>query len=156
MRKKRPLEERFWNKVSIVPDETSCWDWTGSPSGFHYGMIGLNGSYIRTHRASWEMHFGQIPNGLCVLHKCDNRRCVRPDHIFLGTKSSNNADRYIKGRDARGVRNGRSVLNDEIVIKIKRLYRPNRVFGARKIAAKLGLNYSTVNGVVGGVNWKWL
>ena len=149
-----PLTDRFWRKVNVVRDATSCWNWVGGPFGEGlYGIIGVNGSSIRTHRVSWEIHFGKIPDGECVLHECDNKKCVRPDHLFLGTKSSNNSDRHAKNRDAKGSRNGKSVLNDGIVREIKRLYQ-RRSFGARKIAVKLGLNYSTVNNVTAGRVWK--
>jgi hypothetical protein len=88
------VEERFWAKVRT---SKGCWEWTACTRN-GYGRLGLNGGVADAHRLSWEMHYGQIPNGLCVLHHCDNRLCVRPDHLFLGTRGDNIADMDAKGR----------------------------------------------------------
>lgn len=100
------FEQRFWEKVSkngpIHPVlKTRCWVWTASTNGFGYGLIqrGARGEgNERAHRASWQLHCGAIPDGLCVLHRCDNPPCVNPQHLFLGTKLVNNHDMMAKGR----------------------------------------------------------
>lgn len=96
MPRSRPLVERFWEKVEKT---AGCWVWTGSRVFYGYGNIGGPGNKnIRAHRLSWELHNGPIPNGLCVLHTCDNPGCVRPDHLFLGTQKQNAEDKAQKGR----------------------------------------------------------
>jgi len=89
--------DHFWDRVDKSGD---CWLWTGNrfPAGLGYGR------FIRwpAHRIAYELTHGSIPDGLCVLHSCDNPPCVRPDHLFLGTITDNNADRDAKGRLARG------------------------------------------------------
>lgn len=97
-----PLDVRFWNKVDKTGD---CWLWTGATKdGFPYGIIcppggtGKGRPPIRAHRLSWEMAHGPIPRGMVVCHKCDQPRCVRPEHLFLGTQGDNVRDAAEKGR----------------------------------------------------------
>jgi len=79
---------------------------------YGYGQIrDEQGSYATAHRISWRLHNGDIPAGMCVLHKCDNPRCVRPEHLFLGTQADNIADKVRKGRQARGERHGMARAN---------------------------------------------
>ena len=115
-------EERFWMKVDkegLVPDLAirlgRCWVWTASLRNKGYGAFVYcrNGEVVqgRAHRFSWELHFGPIPTDMCVLHRCDNPSCVRPSHLFLGTKRDNNIDMVSKGRHVPGgtYRKGRYV-----------------------------------------------
>lgn len=90
------FEERFWNKVSKGKDD-ECWNWTGC-TVIGYGVLKNHSKPIKTHRASWIIHFGSIPKGMCVCHKCDNKLCCNPNHLFLGTFADNNHDRDKKGR----------------------------------------------------------
>lgn len=85
----------FWDKVNKTSD---CWNWTGATNKWKrglggYGIIGIDGKNIKSHRFSWELHNGPIPKGKFVLHKCNNRLCVNPDHLYLGTQRNNMMDR---------------------------------------------------------------
>ena len=82
---------------------TTCEEWPGAVSGVGYGQRWAQGRVVSAHRFAWEEAHGPIPEGLCVLHHCDNRRCIRVDHLFLGTRADNSLDMVRKGR-ARGGR----------------------------------------------------
>lgn len=87
------VEDRFWPKVEKTND---CWIWIAS--GGRYGHFKYNGRIEMAHRVSWLLEYGEIPDGLDVLHRCDRPRCVRPDHLFLGTHADNMRDMRAKGR----------------------------------------------------------
>ena len=94
------LAERFWAKV--VQSE-GCWQWTGAKTGDGYGAISSGGrkdGMVRAPRVSWALHFGAIPAGLVVCHRCDNPECTNPAHLFLGTHKDNAHDAIAKGRAA--------------------------------------------------------
>ena len=96
----RPYAAPFSASVRKGP---GCWEWTASRQKFGYGTKWHNGSVQLAHRIAWEEANGPIQEGMCVLHRCDNPKCVRPDHLFLGTVADNNADRHAKGRDGGGL-----------------------------------------------------
>ncbi len=93
----KPLEERFWAKVR---KSDGCWEWTGAANRQGYGRIALGRASgpRRAHRIAWELTHGPVPDGLWVLHHCDNPPCVRPDHLWLGTRADNARDCRLKGR----------------------------------------------------------
>lgn len=114
---------RFWSKVNKTE---TCWLWMASTDNRGYGQIGgANRKTLSAHRVSWMLNFGNIPDGLCVLHACDIPVCVRPDHLWLGTIADNNRDMVEKGRMASGGRNG------------SQTYPEHRPHGERNGSAKL-------------------
>ena len=95
-----PPQERFWKHIKKTKH---CWEWEGSTNEDGYGRFKLDTTIlVGAHRFMWELSNGDIPEKLCVLHKCDNPRCVKPDHLFLGTHSDNMKDMYIKKRHDNG------------------------------------------------------
>lgn len=94
-----PMEDRFWSRVDKSGE---CWEWTGATTGPGYGVIRAprNGPLISTHRYSFVLHYGPISDQTFVCHHCDNRKCVRPDHLFAGDNTANVRDMVAKGRTA--------------------------------------------------------
>lgn len=125
-KKIRSLADRFWPKVEKTD---TCWLWTAYAKQGGYGMMHYNDGTNRpvlAHRVSWELHYGPIPDGLCVLHQCDNPRCVRPDHLFLGTRRDNTHDMLAKGRHwttpKRGEQNHAARLTEQDIRLIRSRY----------------------------------
>lgn len=96
MRPRTPIEERFWSKVQ-KGEPNECWEYQGSLNSKGYGRIaraGIGNGSERAHRVSALIHFGSIPDGLVVCHKCNNKRCVNPHHLYLATPSENVKDYF--------------------------------------------------------------
>lgn len=115
-------EEKFW---SLVDKSGDCWTWTRKPNKTHgYCEFRMNGHKQLCHRLSWVFTYGSIVGDLFVLHKCDNKICVRPDHLFLGTQADNMQDKSRKGRAKGkilyGELNGFSKLSKQQVVQIRR------------------------------------
>ena len=101
------LTAKFWCRVKVEA-EPACWPWLGYRNRNGYGHMRVgNNVRLYAHRVSWELHYGKIPDGMLVCHRCDNPPCVNPLHLFLGSHADNHADRNAKGRQARGERHGR-------------------------------------------------
>lgn len=83
---------------TILNDETGCVEWSGSSDAAGYGSMRINRKPVKAHRYSWCRKYGSIPDGMMVLHKCDNPKCVNVDHLFLGDHNANMADMDAKGR----------------------------------------------------------
>jgi hypothetical protein len=146
--------ERFWNKVD---KSNGCWVWTGGKSNKGYGRFKVKGSLVSSHRFSWELKHGKIPEGLLICHHCDNPSCVRPDHLFLGTYSDNKIDADKKGRSKhigpRGEKAGASKLTTEQVLKIRKLYQSGNLT-LTKLGDKFGVAHNTIGDIIRRRTWK--
>ncbi len=114
-------EERFFKYV--IKSE-GCWIWSGCKDKKGYGQFNLKNKTMFSHRFSYELKYGKIPEKMCVCHKCDTPSCVNPDHLFLGTNKENLRDMISKGRKIvrKGVEKNNSKMNDEKVKKMRELY----------------------------------
>ena len=147
---------RFWKNV----DKTgNCWEWTGSRSN-NYGQMSIKCKTVKAHRISWEIHNGPIPHidgvdyrGTCVCHKCDNRGCVNPDHLFIATNAENLKDRDRKGRQSRGEDHCCAVLTKNQVIIIRKWYSYGDI-GQRPLAKYFSVSRRTISAIVHRKTWK--
>lgn len=148
--KKRTIEERFWEKVKKTE---TCWEWIGlKQKNRGYGKIWINKKKCEgAHRLSLKIHGKFLPPHCVVMHLCDNPSCVNPDHLQVGTHRDNQIDKVIKGRHAKGEKQGHSSLSEIEVKAMKHLYK----FGWRvtEIAAALKRSYSCCHQAI-HVGWK--
>jgi HNH endonuclease/helix-turn-helix, Psq domain len=150
---------RFWAKLDRSGD---CWLWTGECRPNGYGRLRVGAQTMSAHRFAYETSAGPIPAGLQVLHRCDVKRCCRPDHLYVGTQLDNMRDKVERGRwrggRPKGSRNGpgahpSAILTRELAEAIRAEYVPRRV-SQYKLAAKYGVSRSTIEGVVLGIRWR--
>lgn len=146
-------------------NKDGCWIWKGALSkGYGHSSLLKPLGEIMAHRVAYILYRGSIPKGLFVLHSCDIRACINPDHLFLGTQKDNQQDAVSKGRNSRGMINGNSVFTDEQVMEIREKYNlGKKLYGNRKgvnpytltkLAREYSVVVSTIHTIVVGKNWK--
>ncbi len=168
---KKSIEERFWENVCICTYDRGCWLWIAGTSLNGYGCFHARRSHPEyAHRVAWILNHGPIPHGLCVLHKCDVRACVRPDHLFLGTRRDNSHDARAKGRLGPQCDTFRKMwanrprelaedwqynvkLNAEAVREIRSTYQFRKITLSH-FAKKFGVSYQTIHEVVTFQTWR--
>lgn len=149
------LRDRLYGRCQKV--ESGCWLWVGSINPNGYGKIKINGIAVDVHVISWRVANAgvPVPAGSVVMHLCDVRNCINPDHLQVGTQSENmlHAIQVGAAKVRRGGELPHAVLDESIVRQIRSMYRPRR-FGYVRIAKALGLNQGCVDAVLRGRTWK--
>jgi hypothetical protein len=139
-----------------VKQEHECWIWDGNifpKTG--YGNFGyLSGRSMLAHRYSFMLHYGEIPKGMCVCHKCDNKLCVNPKHLFLGTQRDNINDKVLKNRQAKGTTHGMAKLSEEDVYEILRLY--SNKMTKIDISKRFNVSYDLIKKITRRELWRYL
>lgn len=149
------FQQRFWSHVNKTE---TCWLWTACrrSATCHYGVVKYNKKMLLSHRVAWELTNGPIPDGLCVLHHCDVRHCVRPDHLFLGTHSDNSYDASRKcrlpGNRSQGEKSSNHKLTENQVREIRTLYLLGK-HTQRMLAKQFGIDDSEICRIVNRHTW---
>ena len=150
------IKNRFYSRVKL-PNKNGCMEWIGRT--IHHGGYGQFSKHgkipVSAHRYSYELYFGEIPLGMCILHRCDNPPCVCPEHLFLGTQKDNAIDMRIKkrGYSPAGENHGLHTLSLGEVVEIRRLYTGKR--GAlTALSLKFNIAKSTVHNIVNNKAWR--
>lgn len=147
---------RFWRYVRIAPE--GCWSWATTQNERGYGRLHHGSGSVYAHRVSWAIHRGPIPDGLVVMHSCDNPPCCNPDHLRLGTNLDNMADAARKGRlDGRPNKaRGEAVSNSKLTAPQVREIRRRRASGEprRAIAAEFGISVKRVSEITTDKAWQ--
>jgi len=139
------IMEEFWRNVEKTAE---CWNWLGSKDRDGYGRVRFDGRTHGAHNLSFKLHFGDVSDGLDVCHTCDNPGCVRPDHLWAGSRAQNMADCVEKGRLNRGK------LSENDVLTIRERYSAG--YRWQDLAVEYGVSATHMLRVVKGRRWKYL
>ena len=155
----RSVKERFWEKIdkdgpTVYEHLGPCWVWTACITKKGYGHFTVKvGDSDTAHRISWRLAWGEIPEDLSILHRCDNPPCVRPDHLFLGTAKDNMQDAARKKRTAIGERNGMAKSSNAKVKQIRELYATGK-YSQKDISLMFLIEQASISSIVKGQIWK--
>lgn len=146
-------EPEYFRCNSTEDVQTGCWNWTRTIDRLGYGKY-RDGSMVGAHRGAWAAVNGKVPPKKCVCHICDNRRCVNPDHLFLGTHAENMADMRAKGRanPPKGERHPSAKLSERDVSIIK--WCLDAGVRANKLAELYGVSKGAIGFIARGEHWK--
>lgn len=147
--------KHFWSKVALTADDSRCWEWQGTILSHGYGRLRFNSKPMSAHRVVWFLTYGVMPSDdLLVRHSCDNRKCVNPKHLSLGTHKDNAQDMVSRNRQRRGAQIHSTKLTEAQVKVIKVMLR-DRVH-QRPIAKQFGVSQHTIAQIHQGKTWVWV
>lgn len=151
-RTKKTTQERFWDGV-VVGQPSECWEWSKFKGATGYGVVRIDShKTMLAHRYSFVIHKGEIPSDKIVMHSCDNRRCVNPSHLSLGTNQDNMNDRNTKGRQAHGSGHYSAKLTEELIPIIREQI--GMGLSPHEIAGKYGVSHCAINDISAERTWR--
>lgn len=131
--------------------KTSCILWDKAVNSSGYGVLWTNGKMEYAHRKAYTDTKGDIPKGQFVCHSCDNKLCINPEHLFIGSPKENSSDMVNKNRQAKGVKTNHAKLSEDIVLQIRELYKS---MSSRAVAAVFGISKTNVLDIINKRIWK--
>lgn len=151
--------DAFWSKVGITDNPNECWEWRGARSSHGYGNVRVNKRYMHSHRVAFTLANGDIPDGLIVMHICDNQACCNPRHLVLGTTAANYTDMLIKNRQgfhknrAIGERNHNAKLTADSVFQIRSIYAKGD-HSQSSLAKRFGVAQAVISSIIRRKTWR--
>lgn len=150
----------FWDSIDIPENLDNCWEWRSKKGSGERPYTRYKNKAWSRPRLSWFLTNGEIPEGMCVCHRCDNPSCCNPSHLFLGTIQDNVNDRERKGRNklpqSRGEEHGQHKLTKEQVLEIRNSYKEGSTNTYRSLAKKYGLTFGAIRNIIKRKTWSWL
>jgi len=143
-----------WKYIDIK-GEDDCWEWLGHLVRGNYGSFGINKKYYRSHRLAYTETYGPIPEGMFILHKCNNPKCCNPKHLYAGTQKDNMEQCKNDGRVAMGEKHYKSKLTEENVLKIRSLYSTGNYY-QRELGKIFGVGDITISDITRRKTWKYI
>jgi hypothetical protein len=164
----RKIKNRFWSKVNITQDG-QCWNWNASINRSGYGQFWLDDKMRLAHRIAFAIYNNDLSiiyntknyhkcnnTFKCILHKCDNKKCCNPNHLFIGTNADNIKDKINKNRQQhmRGSSNGYSKLKENDILEIRKNYIPRKNGGMIFLAKKYNVSTTNICDIIKRKTWK--
>lgn len=151
----RTLENRLWGNTTRPNGDDGCWFWGGFIQNNGYGTLTVNKVHVLVHRLSYEEFYQQkIPSGMMILHSCNNRSCINPNHLRMGTHADNMQDMVDADRAAKGEQNGHALLTEDQVKQIKHLSRQG--VAIHILTKMFSCSRSTIKDIRSGRCWNWV
>jgi hypothetical protein len=142
----------FWSLVD-VRSENECWLWLRPLNKWGYGRYRVGNLQTMAHRVAYQLKTGKNIDGFVAMHICDNPSCCNPSHLIIGTHADNQADKYKKNRQAKGEKNGQSLLTESQVIEARKKYKP-KVVTYKMLADEYGVCKDTMQKAIRGIYWR--
>ena len=144
----------FWSFVEIR-STNECWPWLRLLNKWGYGRYRMGKFQAMAHRVAYQLQTGKNIDGFVAMHTCDNPSCCNPNHLVIGTHADNQADKFKKNRQAKGEKNGQSLLKNEQVIEARNKYIP-RIVTYKMLANEYGVTKDTMRKAIQKINWRHL